>query len=233
MRLIINMVASYLSWFLCLVIVTIPKSSHSSRFWSSIYLLFVIAIHALFSFSEFSIISLSSQRIVPSTLTEFECVEYLQLCIPVVFLLFRLLSEWKYVDVETETIRYLATISQNHQVSLLLSFALPSRSDLSLPPLPPFLSQLILNSLQQISQQISHHKISQDNAHSSSPLPPLPPSLTVDVKKMVDQMTQLEKESSRISDQLRLISVASQKNSYWIVFLIIYLGYQMVSYSEK
>jgi hypothetical protein len=180
MRLIINMVASYLSWFLCLVIVTIPKSSHSSRFWSSIYLLFVIAIHALFSFSEFSIISLSSQRIVPSTLTEFECVEYLQLCIPVVFLLFRLLSEWKYVDVETETIRYLATISQNHQVSLLLSFALPSRSDLSLPPLPP--SHLSLPSSPSSSSTLFnkfHNKFLITKYLKTTLIPPLPslPSL--------------------------------------------------------
>jgi hypothetical protein len=129
MRLIINMIASYLSWFIALVIVTIPKSSHSSRFWSSISLLLVITLHALFHFSEFVITSLPIQTLFPfSTLTEFECVKYLQMAIPVVFLLFRLMSEWRYVDVESETIRFLTTVSQNHQVSLSLSFTHPSLS---------------------------------------------------------------------------------------------------------
>jgi hypothetical protein len=230
MRLIINMIASYLSWFIALVIVTIPKSSHSSRFWSSISLLLVITLHALFHFSEFVITSLPIQTLFPfSTLTEFECVKYLQMAIPVVFLLFRLMSEWRYVDVESETIRFLTTVSQNHQVSLSLSLF---HSPLSLLLL---LSQLIINSLQQISQQLSLHKLNQQETYTSSypSISPLPPSLTVDVKKLVEQMTLLEKESSQISNQLRLVSIASQKNSYWILFLLLFLGYQMISASDK
>jgi uncharacterized membrane protein len=114
-RLIIEMIIFYLSWFIGLIIITIPKSSHSSRFWSSIYLILVIVIRTVLTFTEIVITNLPFK--ISPTLTEFELIYCLHIGIPVVFLVFRLISEWSYVDVESETIKYLATISQNHQVS--------------------------------------------------------------------------------------------------------------------
>lgn len=124
-RLIIDMIVFYLSWFIGLIIITVPKSSHSSRFWSSIYLTLVIIVHTVFTFAEIQITTLPFK--ISSTLTEYEFIRFLQLGIPVIFLVFRFIAEWSYVDVETETIKYLVTISQNHQV-------------FSLSPLPLLLS---------------------------------------------------------------------------------------------
>lgn len=110
------MIGYYLSWLCGLIIITIPKSSHSSRFWSIIYLLIVIILRCIFTFTDIDITSFRLQSLFPS-LTEYELIQYLHLTIPVIFLLFRIIAEYYYIDIETETIKYLMTISHNHRVS--------------------------------------------------------------------------------------------------------------------
>jgi hypothetical protein len=88
----------------------------------------------------------------------------------------------------------------------------------------------MIDSLQQISQQITSHKKNSDGSLTASPVPA---SLSLDLKKLTDQLTILEKDSSQISSQLRQISIASQKNYYWLLFLLAYLGFQLLSHSDS
>ena len=83
----------------------------------------------------------------------------------------------------------------------------------------------MIDSLQQISQQIASHKKSSE----TTPTSPFPASLAIDLKKIADQLTNLEKDSSQISSQLKLISNSSQRNYYWLVFLLAYLGFQLAA----
>jgi hypothetical protein len=88
----------------------------------------------------------------------------------------------------------------------------------------------MIDSLQQISQQIASHK---KNSEVTSAASPFPASLSIDLKKLTDQLTTLEKDSSQISNQLKRISIASQKNYYWLIFLLAYLGFQLLSHNES
>lgn len=87
----------------------------------------------------------------------------------------------------------------------------------------------MIDSLQQLSQQIASHKKNSE----TTPASPFPASLAIDLKKLADQLTNLEKDSSQISTQLKLISISSQRNYYWLVFLLAYLGFQLVIQKES
>ena len=57
-------------------------------------------------------------------MTEYELISYLQLSIPCVIIIFRMIAEWYFINIEAETIKYLETISKNHQVRHLFYYLL-------------------------------------------------------------------------------------------------------------
>lgn len=225
--LVIELVAHYLSWFLVIFLITIPKSSHSARFWSCLYLIVVIPFHFLFVLTEFDIVALGNIfNYTHMTFTEHELILYLQLSISYVFIIFRLIAGYYYVNVEYETVKYLDTISKNHKVSfyiLSFDFIYELLIILFFHNILIYL-QVLIESLQQISQQITQAK--KDSSMNTL-------NLDEKLQNITNNLITLEKESSGISETLRNISNTSEKSYYWLVLVIFYLAYFLLNSAEE
>jgi hypothetical protein len=100
--------------------------------------------------------------------------------------------------------------------------------------------QAIIQSLQHLSQQITTYQKSTTSLLLASPsssttaLPTTPSEfIPVELSKVAEKLHSLETDSTRLSDSLRAVSVASQKNYSWVIFILIYLGYQLVSQQKE